>query len=82
MIFSLTAHDWLFLVIGGVLNALAFTCYIGAIQLGKPSVAVAIDRAGILYVVIFSVLFLNEAFSIKAVLGAGLMVLGAALLSV
>ncbi len=78
---SLTFKEWLPLIIAGCLNALAFTCYVGALRCGKTSGVVAIDRLGVLFVVIFSVIFLQESFSVKALIGAGLMVFGAALIS-
>lgn len=82
LLLSLTMKDWMLLSIGGCLNALAFSSYIGALKYGKPAGVVAIDRLGVVYVVIFSVIFLQESFSIKAFIGALTMVIGAALLSV
>src|SRR5262249_3662060 len=81
LIASLSMRDWLLLTIGGCLNALAFSSYIGALRYGKPASVVAIDRLGVLFVVIFSVMFLQESFTIKSVIGALTMVIGAALLS-
>ncbi len=82
LVTTLTSKEWITLIIAGCLNALAFTCYIGALRCGKASGVVAIDRLGVLFVVIFSVIFLQESFSIRAIIGAALMVFGAALLSV
>ncbi len=81
LITTLTSKEWLALLFAGCLNAIAFSCYVGALRWGKASGVVAIDRLGVLFVVILSVFFLQESFSIKTVLGSLIMVLGAVLVS-
>ncbi len=77
----LTFKEWLPIIIAGLINGLSFCCYLGALKYGKAAGAVAIDRLGILFVVILSVFFLHEPLSIKSVAGAIMMILGAILLS-
>ncbi|MGB8467832.1 MAG: EamA family transporter [Candidatus Babeliales bacterium] len=77
----LTAHEWKVLTGVGILNAVAFTAYVTALQLGKTAGVVATDRLGILFVVVFSVFFLQESWSYQTVIGALLVIGGTALLS-
>lgn len=81
LILKLSSQEWLFLIIAGCLNGLAFTCYMSALKCGKICNVVAIDRLGILFVVILSVIFLKESFSIKSIIGSIMMIAGATLLS-
>lgn len=78
---SLTQKEWLYIIIAGCLNGLSFTAYLTALNCGKTCNVVAIDRLGILYVVILSVIFLQESFTVWSVVGALMMVLGASFLS-
>ena len=79
---TLTWKQWIPLLLAGVLNVLAFISYVSALKCGKASGVVAIDRLGILYVVVFSVIFLGEPFSVKSVVGAAMMIVGCVLLSI
>lgn len=79
-VFSLSWHQWILLIIAGCINCLAFLSYLLALQLGKPSAVVALDRLGILFVVFLSIFLLQEAFSLKSIVGAILMTVGASLL--
>ena len=78
---SFSKKDWLFVVIAGSINCLAFIAYITALQYGRAANVVAVDRLGVLFVVIFSVIFLQETLTIQSVIGSLVMVGGAVLLS-
>lgn len=80
LITKLTLKDWLPLIAAGCLNGLAFTFYMIALKFGKTCGVIAIDRLGILFAVIMSVIFLQEALTIKAIIGSLLMVFGCGLL--
>jgi uncharacterized membrane protein len=81
LISSLTSKDSFAIFVGGIVNACAFSCYLYALNCGNVCSVVAIDRLGILYVLVLSVFILNQAFTIKAVIGGLLMIIGAFLLS-
>jgi len=78
---AFTKTDWLVLIIAGVINCLAFVSYLMALQYGKAAHVVAIDRLGIIFVVVFSFIFLQETITLKSILGALTMVVGAILLN-
>ena len=78
---ALSTHEWNMLALGGIINAAAFTCYLLAMNYGRVSSVVAVDRLGVLYVVILSVVLLQEPLTIQAIAGAALMVAGVFLLN-
>lgn len=82
LVTTLTSKEWLVLVIAAILNGLALICYVSALKCGKTGGVVAIDRLGIIYVVLLSAVFLQETFSIKTIIGAITMVVGAVLISI
>jgi transporter family protein len=81
LVTSLTYKEWIPLIIGGCLNGFAFICYLGALKGGRAGSALAIDRLGIVFALILAAIFLQEAFSLKALFGAIIMVAGAFLIT-
>ncbi len=78
---TLTLKQWKYLMIAGCLNSIALTAYLAALRTGTAYSVVAIDRLGILYVVLLSILFLQATYSLKTITGALLMIVGAFLLN-
>jgi transporter family protein len=60
----------------GIATGASWLCYYYAVQTGILSVVVPIDKMSILITVIFSVIFLKEKLSKKAIIGLCLMCLG------
>jgi uncharacterized membrane protein len=81
LVASLSIKELILLVIAGVLNGLSFTAYVTALSCGKTSSVVAVDRLGVLFVVILSLIFLQEKLTVFSVFGSLLMIIGAACLS-
>jgi bacterial/archaeal transporter family protein len=81
LVTSLSAKELILLVIAGVLNGLSFTAYVTALSCGKTSSVVAVDRLGVLFVVILSLIFLQEKLTALSIVGSLLMIIGAACLS-
>jgi bacterial/archaeal transporter family protein len=81
LISTFTARDWLSIIVAALLNCTAFIFYLLALQCGKTCSVVAVDRLSILFVVILSIVFLQETFTIKSILGSIMMIAGAAFLS-
>lgn len=82
LITTLSFKELVPLLIAGAINGLAFTSYIAALSCGKTSGVVAVDRLGILFVVILSLVFLQESLTVSSLCGSILMIAGALLLSV
>lgn len=70
----------LFITLSGIAGALSWLAMFAALKMGPaPSVA-AIDRTSVVFVLIFSLLFLGTQFSWKALFGAALITAGAILM--
>ena len=66
----------LFLGLSGLATGLSWLCYFRALQLGSASLVAPIDKSGVVLIVIFSVVFLGEPLTTKAVLGTVLILAG------
>jgi transporter family protein len=73
---SLTKTNWAFLILSGVATGLSWVFYFKALQLGKVSQVAPIDKLSVALVIIFSVVFLNETLTLKAAIGATLIISG------
>jgi transporter family protein len=72
--------SWLFIGLSGLATGLSWLCYYRALQVGKASLVVPIDKLSIVVTVIFSYLVLKEKLSVKAFIGLLLVVGGTLLL--
>ena len=70
----------LFITLSGIAGALSWLAMFSALKIGPAPGVSAIDRTSVVFVLIFSLLFLGVQFSWKAVLGAALVVAGAILM--
>ena len=70
----------LFIVLSGVAGALSWLAMFGALKMGPVPGVAALDRLSVVFVLIFSILFLGTQFTWKAALGATLITAGAILM--
>jgi transporter family protein len=68
------------LVISGIGTGLSWLCYFRALQLGPASLVAPVDKLSVVFVVLFSVVFLGEPLTWKSGLGATLITAGAVLM--
>lgn len=80
-VLSLDARTWLFLVLSGGATSLSWLCYFRALQIGSATNVASIDKLSVAFVVVFAVVFLNEALTWRMTLGVGCIVIGAILLA-
>ena len=73
---SLSSQNWWFLILSGVATGLSWLFYFRAIQIGKVSQVALIDKLSVALVLIFAVLFLDEALTPKILLGAAFIIGG------
>lgn len=78
---SLTKHNIIFLVLSGGATGLSWLFYFKALQVGKVSQVVAVDKLSVVMAIILSVIFLKESLSIKTVIGVLLICGGAWVIS-
>ncbi len=75
-IFTLAPHTWLFLGLSGLATGLSWLCYFRALQLGKVSQVAPVDKLSVALAIGLSVVFLGETLTLKAALGAALIISG------
>ncbi|MBE9040662.1 EamA family transporter [Oscillatoriales cyanobacterium LEGE 11467] len=75
-LFSISGKTLLFLGLSGFATGLSWLCYFRALQLGPASRVAPVDKSGLVLILLFSVLFLNEPISWKAIGGTLLILSG------
>lgn len=78
---TISKQNVFFLVISGVATGLSWLFYFKALQLGKVSQVAPIDKLSVVIVIVLSVIFLKETLTLKAAIGAGLIISGTLLLA-
>lgn len=69
-----------FIVLSGIAGALSWLFYFFALKIGLATGVAAIDRLSVIFVLIFSILFLGESLTIYSAVGALMMAVGAMLM--
>ena len=75
-IFELSRTNLIFLTLSGIATGLSWLFYFRALQLGKVSYVAPVDKASVAIAILLAVIFLHETITIKAVLGAILIIAG------
>ena len=78
---ALTSRSWILIALAGIAGAMSWLFYFLALKTGVATGVVAIDRLSIVLVIILAAVFLGEALTWRAALGAVLVVAGALLIS-
>lgn len=72
--------SWIFIALSGLATGFSWLCYYRALQEGKASLVVPIDKLSIVVAIAFSYIFLKEKLSRKAFAGLLLVISGTILL--
>ena len=80
MMKAIDKKSWVFIALSGLATGLSWLCYYHALQEGKASLVVPIDKLSIVVTIIFSGIFLKERLSRKAFFGLLLLICGTILL--
>lgn len=75
-IHSLTRQNLFFLVLSGIATGLSWIFYFKALQMGKVSQVAPVDKLSVAIAIILSVIFLGEVLTVKAAIGAALIIAG------
>ena len=78
---EISRRAFLFIVLSGAAGAASWLFYFLALRDGPATGVAALDRLSVVLVFVLAVVFLGEAFTPKAALGAVLVVAGAILLT-
>lgn len=76
LIKDIDRKSWVFIALSGLATGLSWICYYRALQEGKASVVVPIDKLSIVVTIAFSYIFLGEKLSGKAFVGLLLVICG------
>ena len=72
----LTTKNWVFLILSGLATGASWLCYYKALQLGKASWVVPIDKMSVALTIILAFVILGEKAGWQVIIGGGLIVLG------
>ncbi|RLG17665.1 EamA family transporter [Nanoarchaeota archaeon] len=70
-----------YILLAALSGALSWLFYFVALKFGEASKVASVDRLSLAFVFFFSILFLGESLSLKDMLGALLMIVGAVLIA-
>ena len=73
---GLNRTNWIFLILSGCATGLSWICYFKALQLGKVSQVAPVDKLSVALTIVLSVVILGEVLSLKAAIGALLIIAG------
>ncbi len=80
LIKDIDKKGWTFIMLSGLATGLSWLCYYRALQEGKASVVVPIDKLSIIVTIVFSRMFLKEKLIPKAFIGLLLVICGTMLM--
>lgn len=69
---DISRKSWLFLILSGLATGASWLCYYRALQVGKASAVVAVDKLSVVLTIILAFIFLHEAVTMKALIGCTL----------
>lgn len=78
---TIDKRAFLFIFLAGIAGALSWFFYFRALQIGPVNGVAALDRLSVVFVFIFSILFLGDKISLRVALGAVTLAVGAVLMS-
>lgn len=73
---EISKHSWLFLILSGLATGASWLCYYKALQIGKVSNVVPIDKLSVVITLVLAFVFLHEQFTWKSGIGAVLITIG------
>lgn len=73
---TISAKNWLFLVLSGLATGASWLFYFRALQMGEASKVIPIDKSSVVIGMILAFVVLRETVTLKAVIGGVLIALG------
>lgn len=77
---SIDSKALLYITLSGIAGATSWLFYFYALRNGPAAGVAALDRLSVVFVILLSIIFLNQAITLKTILGAILLTIGAVLL--
>lgn len=73
---EISRKSWVFLILSGLATGASWLCYYHALQIGKVSKVVPIDKLSVVITLILAFVFLHETFTVRALIGCVLIGVG------
>ncbi len=80
LIRDIDTKSWVFITLSGLATGLSWLCYYRALQMGRASLVVPIDKLSIVVTIAFSYIFLKEKLPKRAFIGLLLVISGTMML--
>ena len=77
---SIGKKSWLFLILSGLATGASWLCYYRALQIGKATRVVPVDKLSVVFTILFAFLFLHEELTIRSLTGCVLIGIGTLLM--
>lgn len=78
---NLNTKTIVFIMLSGIATGLSWLFYFKALQIGNVNKVIVIDKLSIVFTIILAAIFLQEAITIKTIIGALLIVAGTLVIS-
>ena len=78
---NITRKSWLFLVLSGLATGLSWLFYFKALQMGKASQVVPVDKLSVVFSMILAFVVLGEKANVKSLVGGALIAVGTIVLA-
>ncbi len=66
---DISRRSWIFLILSGLATGASWLCYYKALQIGKASKVVPIDKLSVVITLVLAFVFLHEEFTVKSFIG-------------
>ncbi len=73
---NISKKSWIFLTLSGIATGGSWLCYYKALQMGKASQVVPIDKLSVVFTVVLAMIFLHEEANAKTIIGCALIAAG------
>ncbi|MBM7642704.1 EamA family transporter [Streptococcus loxodontisalivarius] len=73
---DISRKSWIFLILSGLATGASWLCYYYALQNGKASQVVPIDKLSLIFTFVLAYFFLQEDISAKSMIGCLLITIG------
>ena len=77
---EISRRSWVFLILSGLATGASWLCYYKALQIGEASKVVPIDKLSIVITMVLAAVILHAQFTLKSILGCGLIAGGTLLM--
>ena len=69
---EISKKSWVFLILSGLATGASWLCYYRALQVGKASQVVPVDKLSVVITLLLAFIFLHEEFTVKSFIGCTL----------